>query len=73
MVVGAISAYTSNNIEIETLVIALCFFSASTNLWILCGSLLNMIITTGRNCVLFNRIMGVLIVLSILPMINVAL
>jgi len=74
MVVGAISAYTSNNISVEILLIALCFFCAaffSTSLWTFCGSLLSRVLRAARHRVLFNRAMGVLLVLSILPMIDV--
>jgi len=76
MVIGAISAYTSDNFLIEICIIALCFFFAaffSTSLWTLCGAMLNNIITTARYRVLFNRLMGVLLVLSILPMVNATL
>ncbi|MFT6388676.1 MAG: threonine/homoserine/homoserine lactone efflux protein [Cellvibrionaceae bacterium] len=76
MVVGAISAYTSNNFNVEILIIALCFFCAaffSTSLWTFCGSLLSRGLRSAHHRVLFNRTMGVLLVLSILPMIESAL
>lgn len=76
MVIGAISAYTSDNFLIEVCIIALCFFFAaffSTSLWTLCGAMLNKIITTTRYRTLFNRLMGILLVLSILPMVNATL
>lgn len=76
MVVGAISTYTSDNILVEIFIIALCFFCAaffSTSLWTLCGAALSKIITTVRYRLVFNRLMGVLLVLSVLPMINTAL
>lgn len=75
MAMGAISAFTAIGAYTmnEVIVIALSFFGAaimSTHLWIYCGVFLRNIVNNTRRRHWFNRVMGMLLFASILPMLE---
>ena len=75
MSVGAISAFTTigSNVSLQIVIIALSFLAAattSTSIWVCCGYLLNRILNNNFQRKVFNIVMGLLLVASVLPIIS---
>jgi len=74
MVTGAVAAYTSVSVDIywQVIVITLVFFIASfpcVGVWLIFGVGLRKLLTTVEHQKIFNFVMAVLLVLSVLPIV----
>ncbi|WLQ12882.1 LysE family translocator [Hahella aquimaris] len=74
MAIGAVAAFTtvSGDMSAQVAVIALAFFSVSfpcVGVWMLCGAILQKVLTQPKQQRVFNLTMSFLLVASIMPMI----
>jgi threonine/homoserine/homoserine lactone efflux protein len=78
MAIGAVSAFTTvgTKVPTEIAVISFAFLLAaitSTTIWVFCGVLLTQLLTNPRQRKIFNIVMGLLLVATVLPMLSSAL